>query len=326
MYNVPGDKVSAIGNGVDWKKFDFEMDSGKIKAEYGIGPMDPTVLFCGRMVWQKGPDILVEAIPAILKTTPSAKFVFIGDGDMRAGLEARTRHLGVAHTVRFLGYRNGDELVRLIKASDVVCVPSRNEPFGIVVLEGWAAGKPVVVTENGGPSEFVRHEINGLKIYSCPDSVIWGINRVFSDFERARQMGRNGRQFLEERFGWDKVVEQTLGVYRQLCPEPAPQPVCEVVPQVPVEAVQPEPIQRDDSESVKFEIKLLPATPETVPNKTEAVLDSVNAVLTNTEPALKQERHCVKNRNGRKKSSGELCERSKEPHQIEEGLTVPVIS
>jgi hypothetical protein len=126
-------------------------------------------------------------------------------------------------------------LVRLIKASDVVCVPSRNEPFGIVVLEAWAAGKPVVVSENGGPSEFIRHEVNGLKIYPRPDSVCWGLNRVFSNFDWARQLGHNGRQFLEQRFSWEKVAEDALEVYRRLSPEPVPQPVPEAVPQAAAE-------------------------------------------------------------------------------------------
>ena len=320
MYEVPDDKVCVIGNGVNWKRFDFEMDAGKIKAEYGIGPLDPTVLFCGRLVWQKGPDILVEAIPAILKGYPNARFVFVGDGDMRGGLQARAQNLGVMHAVRFLGYRNGDELVRLTKASDVVCVPSRNEPFGIIVLEGWAAGKPVVVTENGGPSEYIRHETNGLKIYPRPDSVCWGVNRVLSDFEWARQMGRNGRQFLEEHFGLDKVAEQTLEVYRQLSPEPVPQPVCEVALQMPVEEVQQETIQRNDGDTVKFEINLLPAASEEKFDKIGSVLEPVNT----NEAALQQNRHCIKNRGGRKGLTRALSECRKELHQIGEEVRVPV--
>jgi hypothetical protein len=120
-----------------------------------------------------------------------------------------------------LGYRNGDELVRLFKMADAVCLPSRNEPFGIVVLEAWSAGKPVVASQNGGPGEFVSHEVTGLKIYPAPDSVAWGINRVFSDFDHARRMGRNGRRAVEEGFTWDMVADRTLEVYEELCPKPA---------------------------------------------------------------------------------------------------------
>ncbi len=66
-------------------------------------------------------------------------------------------------------------LIRLFKLADVVCVPSRNEPFGIVVLEAWSAYKPVVVTQVGGPSEYVWHEVNGLKTEPNPNSDSLGL-------------------------------------------------------------------------------------------------------------------------------------------------------
>jgi uncharacterized protein YqgV (UPF0045/DUF77 family) len=175
--------------------------------------MDPTVLFCGRLEWQKGPDLLVEAIPAVLRAQPSAKFVVAGEGGMRGQMENRVRQFGAGHAVRFLGRRGGDELVNLFKMCDTLCVPSRNEPFGIVVLEGWSARKPVVVTQNGGPNEYVWHNINGLKIFPQVQSVTWGLTTLFSNFDRARWMGQNGRYAVEARFTWSKIVEQTLNVY-----------------------------------------------------------------------------------------------------------------
>jgi glycosyltransferase involved in cell wall biosynthesis len=220
MYEVPNGKTSVVYNGVSPSRFDQPTDPDADKQWYNIGPQDPTILFCGRLVWQKGPDILVEAIPAILRLHPSAQFVFVGDGDMRHGLESRVRQLGVAHAVRFLGYRSGDDLVRLYKLADVVCMPSRNEPFGIVVLEAWSAGKPVLASQNGGPAEYVRHEVNGLKIYPNPESVVWGVNRMFSNLDQARWMGRNGRRTVQERFTWDTITEQMLAIYQGLCPSP----------------------------------------------------------------------------------------------------------
>lgn len=213
MYEVPDWKTTVVYNGVCPHRFHGEVDQGAIKHQYRIGPLDPTVLFCGRLTFQKGPDLLVEAIPSVLKAQPRAKFVFAGDGDMRGRLETRCRQLGVADSVRFLGYRSGDELVNLFKMSDVVCVPSRNEPFGIVVLEAWSAGKPVVVTQNGGPNEYVQHDLNGLKIYPRVDSVAWGLGTLFSNFDRARWMGDNGRRIVHEQFTWDTIAEQTLSVY-----------------------------------------------------------------------------------------------------------------
>jgi glycosyltransferase involved in cell wall biosynthesis len=132
---------------------------------------------------------------------------------MRGALERRTHALGVAHATRFLGYQFNGTLTNLYKACDVVCVPSRNEPFGIVLLEAWSAGKPVVSTRNGGPNEFVWHEVNGLKVYADPDSIAWGLGTLFTNFEWARWMGRNGRVAAESAFSWDAVAKHIVPIY-----------------------------------------------------------------------------------------------------------------
>ena len=213
MYEAPEWKVRPIFNAVNPQHFEGWLNPGEVKARYGIGPMDPMVLFVGRLEFQKGPDVLVETIPGLLKHYPTAKFVFAGDGEMRRGLERRAGQLGVAHATRFLGFKNGGELPDLYKACDVVCVPSRNEPFGIVVLEGWSAGKPVVVSKNGGPDEYVSHEVNGLKISPNQQSVGWGLGTLFTNFDWARWMGRNGRAAVESGFTWDHVADRVLDVY-----------------------------------------------------------------------------------------------------------------
>lgn len=214
MYQVPDWKANVIYNGVSLHHFDGWVDAGAVKARFGIGPMDPTVLFCGRMVQQKGPDLLVQAVPYVLRYYPHAKFIFAGDGEMRPWVEQRARELRLSHACRFVGFKSGGELTDLYKACDTVCVPSRNEPFGIVVLEGWSACKPVVVTVNGGPNEFVWHEVNGLKIHPTPESAAWGLGTLFTNFEWARWMGRNGRTAVEDAFTWDKAGDRVLAVYR----------------------------------------------------------------------------------------------------------------
>ncbi|MFA4991710.1 MAG: glycosyltransferase family 4 protein [Candidatus Omnitrophota bacterium] len=213
MYNVPDWKVDVVYNGVNYRHFDGWIDPAAVRKYYGIGPLDPMVLFVGRMVYQKGPDLLVDAIPNILKYHNNAKFVFVGDGEMRWGVEDKARHMGVSHATRFLGHTNGWKLTDLYKAADTVCVPSRNEPFGIVLLEAWSSGKPVVATSNGGPAEIIWHDVTGLKIYANPDSIAWGIGTLFSDFDHARWMGRNGRLAVETAFSWDVVADQVLSVY-----------------------------------------------------------------------------------------------------------------
>jgi glycosyltransferase involved in cell wall biosynthesis len=222
MYESPDWKTSVVHNGVSHHRFNLDVDPAATRRHYDIGPMDPTVLFCGRLEWQKGPDILMEAIPSVLHHYGNAKFVFAGDGGMRAGIENRARQLGIWHAVRMLGYRNGNELPKLFRLSDTVCVPSRNEPFGIVVLEAWSAAKPVVVTQVGGPNEYVEHEHTGLKIAPHPESTAWGLGTIFSNFEHARWMGENGRRAVLERFGWDIIADQMLEAYG--CPKPEKMP------------------------------------------------------------------------------------------------------
>lgn len=214
LYQTPAKKITTVYNGVNASKYDGFIDPVPVRAGYGVGPVDPMVLFVGRMAWQKGPDILLATVPAVLDDHPHTKFVFVGDGEMLPGLTQMTAELGIAHATRFLGYRNGSELVNLFKSADLVCVPSRNEPFGIVILEGWSAGKPVVTTRNGGPAEFVSHGYDGLVVVDSSDSIGWGVGTTFADFEHARWMGRNGRATAEARFCWDTIAARTEQIYR----------------------------------------------------------------------------------------------------------------
>jgi glycogen synthase len=214
LYQVPHDKTDVIYNGVNARVFDYAIDPGEVKRQYAIGPLDPTVLFVGRMVVQKGPDILVRSIPSLLRYYPNAKFVFVGDGHMKNEVCSLAHRLGVAHAIRILGTKMGRELSDLFKSCDILVVPSRNEPFGIIILEGWSASKPVVSTKRGGPAEFVWHEVNGLQVDDTPESVGWGLGTLLADHNRCRWMGRNGRTTVDAVFSWDNIAAQTENSYQ----------------------------------------------------------------------------------------------------------------
>ncbi|MEM7821399.1 MAG: glycosyltransferase family 4 protein [Candidatus Aenigmatarchaeota archaeon] len=217
LHRVPEEKIRVIPNGIWVRDFDGFIDPWKdAKAKYGIGPLDPLVLFVGRMTYQKGVDFLLEAIPDVLKDYPQAKFVFVGDGYMKNQLENRAKELRISHAVRFTGYISNEEKTNLMKASECIVVPSRNEPFGIVVLEAWACGKPVISTHGTGAGEIIWHEVTGLKVYQNPNSIAWGIKYILSNPEKARWMGSNGRFAAENVFNWDKVAEQTIEVYKEV--------------------------------------------------------------------------------------------------------------
>jgi glycosyltransferase involved in cell wall biosynthesis len=213
IYSIPEPKMDVVYNGISYSDFDGWVDPGGVRRRYGVGPMDPMVLIVGRLVYQKGQDLLVSAIPYILNYHPNAKFVFVGDGEMRKDVEHQAQCTGVSHATRFLGKQSSWALKDLFKSTDCVCVPSRNEPFGIVILEAWSAGKPVVATVNGGPNEIVWHNVNGLKIQDNPQSIAWGIGTIFEDFDHARWIGHNGRMTVETAFSWDVIADETINAY-----------------------------------------------------------------------------------------------------------------
>lgn len=213
LYSPPANKTSVIYNGVDVGRFDGDVDMPGVRRNYHINEYDPMILFVGRLAWQKGPDLLTGAMPGLLSYYPDAKFVFVGDGDMRASLESNSWTSGVGGSTRFLGPRTGRELVELFRTSDIVCVPSRNEPFGIVILEAWSAKKPVVVTRRGGPAEFVRHGETGFVVSDNQDSIGWGIGTALANREDADQMGQNGRHLAENRFSWNDIACSTEEIY-----------------------------------------------------------------------------------------------------------------
>jgi glycosyltransferase involved in cell wall biosynthesis len=213
IYQFPEKKIALIPNGVSIRKFICPLDPGSVKVVHNLDIHDPISLFVGRMVVQKGPDLLLEAVPQVLAEFPAAKFLFVGDGNMRWGLEHRAWQLGIQHACRFLGYVQEPDLVNFYNACDMVCIPSRNEPFGIVALEAWAAGKPIVVTHNG--FDFVRHDINGLKVYDHPDSIAWGLKMMLADPVQARRMGTTGQKTAES-FSWDTIARKTANLYEDI--------------------------------------------------------------------------------------------------------------
>lgn len=217
QYSFDWEKLRCVYNGINCLRYDGNLwDPAEVRSKYGVGPMDPMVLFVGRMATQKGPDILVEAIPHVLAARPDAKFVLVGDGYMKEALVGRVHELGVAGSVCFPGKMGGQGLVDLFKVTDLVAIPSRNEPFGIVTLEAWASNKPVVVTKSGGPREFVWHDNDGYLVDTSGDGMAWGICEAFANFKHMRYMGERGRVKAAFQFSWDNIAENTNNVYDEL--------------------------------------------------------------------------------------------------------------
>ena len=213
VYSIPKNKISIIPNGIISGKVRKALDPARIKERYGIHPLSPVVLFCGRMSYQKGPDLLVEAVPHVLRTRQDVRFVFLGDGDMSSYCKGRSRDLGVADACRFLGYVSSAEKQELMNACDMACVPSRNEPFGVIVLEAWDAGKPVVATE---AVSIIRNFQDGLLAYTQPESIAWCINRLLKNPEEMKKLAEAGQSRIEKEFSWERIAEKTEEVYAEV--------------------------------------------------------------------------------------------------------------
>ncbi len=101
----------------------------------------------------------------------------------------------------------------LLNASDVVAIPSRNEPFGLVLLEAWSAGRCVVASDVGGLAENIEHEADGVKVQPHPDSIALGLSRVADCPGKALSMGQKGLSKVKRCFGWSRVAERMEGSY-----------------------------------------------------------------------------------------------------------------
>jgi glycosyltransferase involved in cell wall biosynthesis len=215
-YQVPQNKVSVIYNGINTRKFQGTVDAGRVKERFGFHPLDPLILFFGRVAYQKGPDLLVEAIPDIVREFYNARFIFAGSGDMTEHVKGRANWLGVGDKIRVTGYVDEKTKLDLFKAADIVCMPSRNEPFGIVTLEAWACGKPVVACDVGGPSEIIDNFRTGVKVNLTPESIAWGVKYVLGDRtgEGIRKMGAACRKEADK-YDWREIARQYVKVYQK---------------------------------------------------------------------------------------------------------------
>jgi glycosyltransferase involved in cell wall biosynthesis len=135
-----------------------------------------------------------------------------GGGGMRDWLMGKTQGM----PVQFPGFITDSEYVRLLHASDIVVIPSRNEPFGIVLLEAWSANRPVVVTRVGGLAENVQHGINGLVVDPIPDGIAWAVNYYLENMDSRIRMARGGYNQVDRKFFWDSIADQIMYVYLEV--------------------------------------------------------------------------------------------------------------
>lgn len=227
-FAVPPDKLRVIPNGVDGRHFDLLrlQDHSEFRSQFAR-PDEQIIFNVGRLVYEKGADLLVEATPRVLQRIPEIKVVIGGRGPLSPSLEQRVHDLRLEDKVLLTGYLSDEDRDRLYVLARCCVFPSRYEPFGIVALESMAAGAPVVVTDVGGLATVVVHEETGITVFTeNVDSLAWGILRTLEDPALTRELVNRASVAARERFSWPIVARETLAVYREASsldrPLPAP--------------------------------------------------------------------------------------------------------
>ncbi|RLI28111.1 glycosyltransferase family 1 protein [Candidatus Bathyarchaeota archaeon] len=212
VFGVPSDKLIMIPNGVNAADFQINFNKEEFRRKYAL-PEEKLVLFVGRLVYEKGAQVLIEAVPKILSKV-NAKFVIVGDGYMRDPLLKRVQAMGLLHKVLFTGFVDDWTLKRLYNCADVCVVPSLYEPFGITALEAMASKAPLVASDTGGLSEIVEHDRTGVKVYvNNPDSLAWGVTRILLNPDYAEMLKENAYRKVLREYDWNGISIRLKNLY-----------------------------------------------------------------------------------------------------------------
>ncbi|SCL19731.1 (1-_4)-alpha-D-glucan synthase (UDP-glucose) [Micromonospora pallida] len=213
LFDVPAARVDVVPNGVDdraWQARPREVAVARAR----FAADGPLVGYAGRLVYEKGVQHLVEAVPQLRRRHPGLRVVIAGDGPYRHELQARVHGLGLAETIRFTGFLDESRLPALLGATDATVVPSLYEPFGMIALEAAAAGAPLAVAATGGLAEIVEPGVTGVTFpHSDPDALAGAVDQIVSDEVFARRVARHARTMVSERYAWTTIATSTAASY-----------------------------------------------------------------------------------------------------------------
>lgn len=191
---------------------DFAADTIPVsRAELDTPDDAPVFLALARLHWKKGFDVLLRALTDV----PAAYVWIAGDGPLRDALHDMTRQLKLEDRLRFLGWRNDRD--RLLKACDAVVFPSRYEPFGTVMVDAWAAGKPLIAASAQGPAAYVIDGQNGLLVPTDDvGALAKAMQRVIDDPVLCETLVAGGTATFAKDFSKQAFQEASLAFYREI--------------------------------------------------------------------------------------------------------------
>jgi glycogen(starch) synthase len=223
IFGVEEQRVSVIPNGIDPADLQphGNTELERLRREFAR-PEQRLVLLIGRLVYEKGFQLALQAMPRVIDELPDARFLVAGSGTHEHELRALAEALGLMGHGTFLGWIGDDALHSLYRIADVCVVPSIYEPFGLVALEAMASGCPCIVADTGGLREVVPHEDVGLRFRPRdPEALAEVAIRVLSDDALGRRLVAEAYEHIR-RFDWSDIAEQTAAVYAGLARDAAP--------------------------------------------------------------------------------------------------------
>ena len=215
IYDLEESRISVIPNGIDPLDLQPVDDLAALRRRFAA-PDQRLVLLVGRLVYEKGFQLALEALPGVIERLGDVRYLVAGSGTHEAELRGQADELGLHEHGTFLGWIGDDVLHSLYRIADLCVVPSIYEPFGLVALEAMASGCPCIVADTGGLREVVPNEDVGLRFRSRdPDSLAQMVERVLTDDGlRNRLVAEASEHVL--RFDWTEIAERTAAIYSRL--------------------------------------------------------------------------------------------------------------
>ncbi|MGC9221051.1 MAG: glycosyltransferase family 4 protein [Solirubrobacteraceae bacterium] len=217
-FGVAQRKLSTIPNGVDPQDLTAEPEPElrALRARHAR-PGEPLVLLAGRLVYEKGFHLALEALAQLVAEGLPLRFLVAGAGLAQDDLKRQSRQLGLDGVGSFAGWVPQATLASLYSVADVCVVPSIYEPSGLVALEAMAAGCPCLAADTGGLREIVPDDgLGGVRFAAGePMALATGLRELLADDARRARIGARGRMHALA-FTWTDVAHQTAGVYEKL--------------------------------------------------------------------------------------------------------------
>jgi len=215
IYGLAEERVTVIPNGIDTADLHPVADLDALRCRFAK-PDERLVLLVGRLVYEKGFQLALDALPSVIRRAGRVRFLVAGSGTYEAQLHEQARRLGLMRHGTFMGWIGDDVLHSLYRIADLCVVPSIYEPFGLVALEAMASGCPCIVADTGGLREVVPTTDAGLRFRSRdPRALAQMIERVLTDDALRDRVVAEASQHVR-RFDWDDIARQTAQVYAEL--------------------------------------------------------------------------------------------------------------